>query len=97
MRTLTIKFILSLALLVGLGACSSSSDSSSGSTTSSIVDVLLTSGKSVSCSDENTFSVEPESGTSPDITFSTNTSTGVTTITYESTDGSATVVGCKQS
>ena len=93
MKTLTIKLILSLVFLVGLGACSSGGG---GGDASSIADVTLTYTKSVSCSDANSFSIEPSAGNRPDITFSTNTTTGVTTITYNSTDGSATVVGCEQ-
>ena len=100
MKTLTIRFILVLALLAGFTACSSSSDDSGSSTndtpSDTIADVVLTHGQSVSCSDTNTFSIEPSAGNEPDVTFSTNTATGVTTITYESSDGSATVVGCLQ-
>ena len=96
MKTIIIKSILLLTLMTWFSACSSSDDSSSETKESSISDVVLTSGKSISCSDENSFSIEPSDGDTPNITFSTNTTTGVTTITYNSVDGSATVVGCKQ-
>ena len=98
MKTLTIKLILALTLVLGVSACSSSSDDSSGAgTETTIADVVLSEGKSVSCTDENTFSIEAKESNSPDVSFSTNTSTGVTTITYESTEGSAIVVGCVRS
>lgn len=96
MKTLVIKFLFPLMFLLGIVACGGGDSSSGGSSGTDIKDVVLTHGKSVSCTDENTFSVEPSSGNSSDVTFTKNTSTGMTTITYNSLEGSATVVGCKQ-
>jgi len=97
MKTIIIKFIFLMTLILGFSACSSSDESSTETKdTATISDVVLTYGNSISCSDENSFSIEPSDGNTPNITFSTNTTTGVTTITYNSVDGSATVVGCKQ-
>jgi len=98
MKTIMLKSILVLVLMVGFNACTSDEETTTSDETqeSVITDVVLTYQQSVSCSDENTFYIEPSSGTTPDITFLRDTTTGVTTITYNSVDGSATVVGCKQ-
>lgn len=96
MKFLIIKSIVALAILASLTACSSDSDTEPDAISSEIQDIVLTSQESVTCSDENSFSIEPVDGVSPDVTFLVNVTTGVTTITYKSTDGSATVVGCKK-
>ena len=96
MKFLIIKSIVALTILASLTACSSDSDTESDAISSEIQDIVLTSQESVTCSDENSFSIEPVDGVSPDVTFLVNVTTGVTTITYKSTDGSATVVGCKK-
>jgi len=93
MKTLTIKLILSLVFLVALSACSSGGGNDISVTNKD--DIVLIYGESVSCSDKSSFSIEPLSGTTPNVTFQTNATTGVTTITYESIEGSATVVGCE--
>lgn len=93
MKNLILKFTVGIAIVVGFGACSGSSDSKSDD--SSPADIVLTHGNSVSCSDKSTFSVTPLEGNTPDVTFSTNTTSGVTTISYNSIDGSATVSGCQ--
>lgn len=95
MKFLIIRSIVTLAILASLTACGSSDDTELDIVDSVIKDIVLTSGESVSCSDDNSFSIESSSETAPDVIFSINTTTAVTTITYTSADGSATVVGCE--
>ena len=89
MKTLLINSILSVTLMITLGACSKSETTAVG-----ITDVVLTSGETLSCSDATSFSITPSEGNEPEITVTKNTTTGVTTIVYDSTIGSATVIGC---
>ena len=92
MKTLLINSILSVTLLITLGACSKSE--TTDTTPSTVTDVVLTSGETLSCSDATSFSITPSEGNEPEITVTKNTSTGVTTIVYDSASGSATVIGC---
>ncbi len=90
MKNLFVNLTLLLTLMITLGACSKSESGDSAE------DVVLTTGETISCSDATSFSIIPSEGDEPDITISKNTSTGVTTVTYDSTTGSATVVGCSK-
>ena len=90
----TIKIILALALLLGMGACSKDETTDTKTIGSSTIE--LTHGKSVVCSDASSFTLTPASGTTPEITVLKNTSTGTASITYNSIEGSATVDGCTQ-
>ncbi len=93
MKNLLINAILSVTLMITLGACSSSETTN---TTPTTTDVVLTSGDSLSCSDATSFSITPSEGNEPEITVTKNATTGVTTISYDSSSGSATVVGCSK-
>jgi len=94
MKKSIIYSIVSVVILATFTACSSSDDTKTGAVDSNIEDIVLTSGESVVCSDENSFSIESLNETAPDVTFQVNTTTGTTTITYKSIEGSATVIGC---
>jgi ABC-type glycerol-3-phosphate transport system substrate-binding protein len=89
MKKITFKWIFLGAVALIFSACSGGGDSDSSS-------IILTHNKSISCSDESSFTISPVNQTSPDITVVKNTTTGVTTITMNTLDATATIVGCTE-
>ncbi len=89
MKKITLKWIFLGVVALTFSACSGGGDSDSSS-------ITLTHAKSISCSDESSFTVSPVDQTSPDITIVKNTTTGITTITMNTLDATATIVGCTE-
>jgi len=93
----TLKLLSLIVLTIGFSACGTTDDDSTSTTDiNSSNTITITTGDTISCSGSTAFSVEPLDNYTPDIIFTRDTSTGVTTIKYNLTEGSALVLGCTE-